>query len=146
EEFAHSGGVVIATGRKPSLAAGYQATDADTLEVAGISRRLFDDAGAPGVFVEDEAGLAKALANRLRPDVTMSPAAPQVGVVHRHTEDAEIYFLANTSNQPVTTRVTFRIEGLSAQVWNPRTGKTTPLAIADRPPGGTSVDVSLDAY
>ena len=45
------------------------------------------------------------------PDVTLSAGAHDIGFMHRSTSDAEIYFLANTSNAKQTVQATFRIEG-----------------------------------
>jgi hypothetical protein len=146
EVLARAGGVVIATRREPSLAPGYTATDADSQEIRDISKRLFDAPGAPGIFVADESKLAAALAPRLAPDVATVPASPQIGVVHRHTDYSEIYFLANTSNLPVTTTATFRVEGMYPQKWNPLTGEISPVTIVDHPAGGSSILVQLDAY
>jgi len=146
EALANAGGVVIATRREPSLAPGYSATDADSQEIRDISKRLFDTPGAPGIFVADESKLAAALAPRLRPDVATTPASPQIGIVHRHTDYSEIYFLANTSNLPVTTTATFRVEGMYPQKWNPLTGEVSPVTIVDRPAGGSSISIALDAY
>jgi hypothetical protein len=84
EQFARGGGIVVATRRLPDHAPGYKASDADTQTVRDIAQRLFKDANAPGIFIEDESQLAPALAGRLAPDVAMSPAAPDIGVVHRH--------------------------------------------------------------
>ncbi len=146
EALARGGGVVIATRREPAIAPGYLATDADSREIRDISRRLFHGSGAPGIFIADETGLAAALSSRLAPDVALTPASPQIGFVHRHANYADIYFLANTGNQPLTTRATFRVEGMQPELWNPLTGQTKPIAIIDRPPGGTTVDLTLDAY
>jgi hypothetical protein len=146
ETFARSGGVVIATRSIPSAAPGYLTPAADSQAVADIASRLFTGPAPLGLFVEDESQFAAALATRFTADVRENPPVPQLGIVHRQTDFAEIYFVANTSNKPITTRATFRVEGMSPQQWNPVTGAIASIAIADRPPGGTSVDITLDAY
>jgi hypothetical protein len=146
EAFAKAGGTVIATRRLPSLAPGYTATDADTAEVQSISQRLFLSPNAPGIFLHDESKLAATLAPRLAPDVAMLPPSPQVGVVHRHTDDAEIYFLANTANTPLQTTATFRVQNLFPQICNPLTGQITPAPILDRSATGTSIKLTLAPY
>lgn len=98
-----------------------------------------------GIFVEDESKLASALSPHVT-DVAMSPPSPQVGFVHRHTESAEIYFIANTSNRPVDLTATFRVEGMQPQIWNPVTGKAAAAQIIARPFGGTSIRLTLEAY
>ena len=117
-----------------------------TAEIQAISQRLFHGPSSPGIFLTDESQLAASLAPRLAPDVAMVPPSPQIGVVHRHTDSAEIYFIANTSNRPATTTATFRVEGLRPQVWNAITGEATSAAIVDRPPGGTSIKLTLEPY
>jgi hypothetical protein len=146
EAFARGGGILVAVGREPALAPGYLPTDTQSREIADISRRLFDGPGAPGIFLPDDSRFAAGIADRIAPDVAMNPPMPQIGFVHRRTDFSDIYFLANTSNKPVETTVTFRVEGRWPQRWNPITGQVRPIAIADRPAGGTSVQLSLDAY
>lgn len=146
EAMARAGGIVIATRRKPDQAPGHLATQADTDEIRAISHRLFDGPEAPGIFLENETALAKALFPRLAPDVATDPPAPQIGIVHRHTDDAEIYFLANTANTPMTTRATFRVEGLRPELWNPLTGTAEPVDAVGHAAGATTLPIALDAY
>jgi hypothetical protein len=130
QEFAANGGIVIATRRLPEIAPGHLATDQDQAALKNISRELFEAVGAPGIFVQDETELAAVLNDRLAPDVSFSPAAPEIGFVHRHTDDGEIYFLANTSNHPVHGKVTFRDAFQHAENWNPITGDVSPAGSA----------------
>jgi hypothetical protein len=146
EEFARAGGVVIATRREPAIAPGLNATDADQKELAAIVQRMFHGPSAPGIFIEDESQLAAMLASRQLPDVSLLPPAPEIGVVHRQTDYADIYFLANTSNKPVETKATFRVEGATPERWNPLTGEIRQINLIDRPAGGSTVAISLDAY
>ncbi len=45
--------------------------------------------------------------------------------VHRHTPDAEIYFVANQADQPVHVNARFRVSGKDVQVWRPMDGDET---------------------
>ena len=146
EQFARAGGTVVATRRLPAIAPGLQAPDAETKEINDIVTRLFKAPGAPGLFVEDETKLAAALAPRLKPDVALSGATQEIGFVHRHTDDGEIYFLANTANTSKNVQATFRVTGLQAEWWDPMTGRVTPAEIAAQANGGTTVALNLDAY
>jgi hypothetical protein len=134
-------GHVVATRRLPERAPGYKATDADHREVREMARRLLE-----GNFVADEKALGSKLGALRRPDVALSPPAPDVGFVHRTADGAEIYFLANTGNQRRTARATFRVEGLSAEWWNPHSGEVTAAAMADGASGATSVALDLAPY
>jgi hypothetical protein len=146
EKFAKAGGIVIATRRLPDLAPGYLATAADTQTVRDIAQRLFKDANAPGVFIEDEAQLGAVLAKKLSPDVAMTPAAPDIGIVHRHTDDGEIYFVANTSNQPRNVQAAFRVNGMQPEIWNPMNGEVSAATIAEKSAGSTTVNLKLEPY
>jgi hypothetical protein len=170
DAFARAGGIVIATRRLPDHAPGFQATDADHRQVRDISARLFEGPAAPGHFVRDEkAALARTLAGLLQPDVAFSPAAPDIGFVHRRTDDADIYFVANTSNARQRVKAALRVEGGSAtasaaaaaataghavstsvEVWNPLDGT---MSAAEAQPASAAagratlaLDLDLDPY
>ena len=46
---------------------------------------------------------------------------------HRRTADNDIYFLANTSNTPLTLDAHFRVSGLIPELWHPETGERRGL-------------------
>jgi hypothetical protein len=141
EEFVRAGGTLVATRRTPSLVPGFQAAAA---ELAAIVKRLFEGPTPAARLVADEnQGLADALTARLRPDLSLSPPAPEVGFIRRSTPDAEIYFVANTGAHPQRVQATFRVAGRQAELWDPFTGKATPLASAARPAGGSAVALEL---
>lgn len=102
---------VIATRRTPSLAPGL-ADAADTPKIRDAARGL--------KLVADDSKLGEALKAAVAPDVER---APEIGFIHRKLADGEIYFLANTSNHPVKSAVTFRVAGMQGSMWNPVTGE-----------------------
>ena len=55
---------------------------------------------AGGTVVTDRDGedLAARLAAAVPADVALDPPTPAIGFVHRRLRDADVYFLANTSN------------------------------------------------
>ena len=65
----------------------------------------------------------------------MTPAAPDVGIVHRHTDAGEIYFVANTSNQPRNVQAAFRVDGMQPEIWNPVRCVEPRAALQARPFG-----------
>ena len=146
EKFAQAGGIIIATRRLPDLAPGYLATEADTKTVRDIAQRLFKDPNAPGIFIQDESQLGAALAKKLAPDVAVSPAATEIGVVHRHTDDGEIYFVANTSNEPKSVDAAFRVTGMNPEIWNPMNGSVSPATATGQSAGATTVHLNLAPY
>jgi hypothetical protein len=147
EEFARAGGTLIATRRLPALAPGLLAGVAEHQAVRETSRRLFEGPTAMGRFLPDEnRGLDAALASRLRPDVSLSPATPETGFVHRSAGSAEIYFLASTGNVPRRAKATFRVEDMQPEWWDPFTGRVSAAPVLARPAGGTTVALDLEPY
>ena len=146
EKFAKAGGIVIATQRLPDLAPGYKTPEADTKAVRDIVQRLFKDANAPGIFVEDESQLGAALAKRLPPDVAFSSGASEIGEVHRHTQDGEIYFIANTSNEPKNVQAAFRVTGMQPEIWNAMNGNVSPATVTGKSAGSTTLQLNLEPY
>ncbi|HEY0945488.1 MAG TPA: glycosyl hydrolase [Opitutaceae bacterium] len=146
EEFARQGGTVIATRRKPDLAPGLREQEAERSGIQQTARRLFEGAGAPGMFIADERQLGAALAKRIQPDVIFPAGTRKLGFVHRRTGTQEIYFVANTENRPFAGRVGFRAGDLTPEVWNPLNGEAQALDIGGRDGAFTSIDLELAPY
>jgi hypothetical protein len=64
-------------------------------------------------------------------DVTLDPPSPAVGFVHRRMADADLYFLANTSNAGRTVRARFASRTPYAESWDPMTGAIESLDVPD---------------
>jgi hypothetical protein len=148
EEFVRSGGKLIATRRTPLVAPGLNATEAEQKEIREISRRLFEGPSAPARFIQDEKGqLEGVLKELLPPDVAFAPSIPELGFIHRRTGDADIYFVANTSNVRQKVQATFRIKGRNAESWNPMSGKPVLAKLESRSAAdGTAVTLNLEPY
>lgn len=123
EAYARSGGVVIALGHAPSRAPGFVESKRDSGAVQQISQELFSSGAKRARLVPQTSDLGSAIREVLKPDVELSPAAPEVGFIHRKLPDSDIYFLANTDNRPHQFTATFRTERHEAQWWDPFTGK-----------------------
>lgn len=64
--------------------------------------------------------------------------------IHRTVGDAEVYFVANTTEAPVVANGTFRVAGKTPELWDAETGETTPLAMYAPVEGGrTRVSLSF---
>jgi len=125
EAYARKSGIVVATGRLPSLAPGLMEAESDTPRIRELSRALFKG-------VVDEQKLGSALNALLEADVA---AAPEIGFVHRKLDFAEVYFLVNTSNHPVHSQATFRVTGLEPAWWDPFSASVTKAS-------GVNVDLA----
>jgi hypothetical protein len=144
--FADAGGLIVATGRLPDRAPGFLATEADHQTVRSLASRLFEGPNAKGVFVASDSELGGALAGRLQPDLKCQPAEPDIGFVHRKTDAADIYFVANTANESKSVEATFRVAGRTPECWNPLTGQIEPARTLKTTDNDVTIQLDLDAY
>jgi hypothetical protein len=117
DDFAAHDGKVIAVGKVPSIdAEGNQLPDTSQL--------------APIALVPGTEQLPQALHDAARPDLTLTKtddhAREVVGFIHRKLPNADIYFVANTSNVPITAEASFGSSHNSCENWDPETGMVTP--------------------
>ena len=100
EAFAQHGGIVIATRRMPATAPSFLNRDTESHHIQEISQALFQRNLPTAHFIEDENRLGSSLGQYLEPDFTTTPRIRAIGFIHRKLENSDLYFLANTSNQP----------------------------------------------
>jgi hypothetical protein len=128
-------------------APGLRATETENAQIAEMSNRLFKGSSPRARFVENEtAQLASTLGSLLEPDVSLTPATPDIGFVHRRTQDAHIYFVANTGNVSLSVTARFRVSGLNAHWWDPMSGAVTPAEIGAGSQGETTIKLNLEPY
>jgi hypothetical protein len=139
-EFAHNGGIVIATRQIPSTAPGYLNREPETVRIKQISQTLFHGNISTAHFIQDEHNLGASLPSYLEPDFTTTPTDSEIGFIHRKLENGDLYFVANTSNRHVQTSAKFRSSHRHAELWDPFTGQTSGL------PDLTHITLDLDPY
>jgi hypothetical protein len=103
QQYIAGGGKVICVGSTPVL-------DARRLQVA------------------DPASLGAALRKAVLPDFQLQSHKDEVGFIRRKLPTADIYFVANTSNHPVTVEAAFATSHKFGQRWDPETGAVVPCA------------------
>ena len=146
EEFVRNGGTLIATRNIPQLAPGFRATEAEQRQIHDTALQLFAGLSATGHLVRDEKELGTVLNSLLKPDVIFAPASPQIGFIHRKTSDAEIYFVANTSNAPQNVIASFRVQGMQPELWDPFSGRTSRANVRLLTESQTVVGLALEPY
>jgi hypothetical protein len=128
---------LIATKCTPSHAPGFRATPEDHQQIAAISKSLFTSAGH---FVANESKELRPTLNRFtQPDVEFVPASPDVAFIHRRTNEAEIYFVVNTTNSTQSFKARFRVGSMRPEWWNPLDGSV-------RTAGSENVTIDLEPY
>jgi len=65
--------------------------------------------------------------------------------IHRHSADADIYFVANRRERVEDLEVSFRVEGKEAELWHPDTGEIEPAEYKIEN-GRTTVPLRLDPW
>ena len=125
--FAASGGKVIYVGRTPSMDAEGQ----PLVPSAALAKELFF-APANSSFYATESGLGKALHSAAAPDFRLpdaaGPARDQLGFIRRKLAGADIYFVTNTSNQPIDTTAAFATKYKSGKQWDPDSAAAAPAS------------------
>jgi hypothetical protein len=127
-EYARGGGQVIAVKSLPSRAPGFTEGPRDSAAVALLSKDLFAPDAKNAQFVANHAELGTAIGATLKPDLTLSPATPEIGFMHRKLEGADVYFIANTDNRPHVTTATFRTPCKNVELWNAMSGKIEQIS------------------
>ena len=123
QEYVRKGGVVIAVKSLPSRAPGVTESPRDSEAVKQISQTLFAPGAKNASLTAGPGDLGAAIGAVLKPDVAIAPATPEVGFIHRKLADADVYFVANTGNQPHAFDATFRTDKPSAEWWDPMSGE-----------------------
>ena len=132
--YVRSGGKIVAVGGAPALAPGYLDAARVSASVAAKAKALF---ALPNVrVVADDNAVGAALRAVLAPDMKLSTGAAaqvsDVGFVRRRLRDADIYFIANTSNRPVHAEATFASKRRAAAWIAPDTGRMTAATLPAR--------------
>lgn len=146
ESFAKAGGVVVASRRLPAIVPGRAATKEDQAELKVLVERTFGGGYRTARFVRTDEEVGRTLSDMLTPDVAISPSAEGFGFVHRRIDDADLYFVANTSNQKRSVEITFRSGGGRAELLDAMNGRTTPGPARPAGNGRKAVNLEFEPY
>ena len=130
EQLVTDGAVVL--GPKPTRSPSLENQPQADADVKQIADRLWADIDAQNIYAKTlgEGLIANGLSLEqmfdqlnLPPDCAFDSALP-LAFAHRTLENAEIYFIANQSAQPIENAVvTFRVEGKTPRFWFPTDGQ-----------------------
>jgi len=138
--FAKKGGIVLATRRLPATAPGFLHAAEDSARIREISDALFRNGVSTAHLVGSDAQLGAELIKAAQPDLTLSPRTPAVGFIHRKLANGDLYFIANTSNDPKRVGAHFRDSAQHAETWDAFTGAVTGI------PDPAHIDLNLAPY
>ena len=134
ESYAAAGGQVIGLGKTPALAPGLKEQDSSA-EIAATSARLFQNPGHKGVALDSVGALAEALHRVLPPDVDATGQFAGLGFIHRKLEGMDLYYVVNSSHQPVNGNIKLRAAHTTIESWNPDGGAVLASAAYDKSAG-----------
>jgi hypothetical protein len=134
ESYAGAGGTVIGLGKTPSLAPGLKEQDSSA-EIAAISARLFQSPGHKSVALDSVGALADALHKALPPDMEATGQTANLGFIHRKLAGMDLYYVVNSSNQPVSGNIKFRAAHSTIESWNPDGGAVLACTAYDKSAG-----------
>jgi hypothetical protein len=82
------------------------------------------------------------------PDFTYRSAKPDalIDYIHRTTEDAEIYYVANRNERPEYLQLSFRVEGKTPELWRPETGEIIDWPIYNSTGGQTLLPLFFEPF
>jgi len=125
---------VIALEKLPSLAPGLT-EQSSSAEIAEISARLFQSSNHKGIHVASISDLANALHHALPPDVDAAGQTANLGFIHRKLDGMDLYYVVNSSNQPVSGNIKFRAAHATIESWNPDGGAALASVAYDKSAG-----------
>jgi hypothetical protein len=138
DAWVKAGGHVIAVGHAPSI----DANGKTCKEFAMLSKQLFSGES----LVADAGTLEAALHHAATPDLQLTNADQSakngLGFIRRSLPNADVYFIANTSNQPFEARAALASRFQSIARWDLDTGVTGDDVEATR----GSIDLDLAPY
>jgi hypothetical protein len=140
--YAASSGKVIAIGKLPSLAPGLKEQNTSS-EIAVLSHEIFESGNHNGIQLKSVAQLADALHRALPPDVEATGHTAGLGFIHRRLSSSDVYFVVNSSNQPVEGAIRFRSTHTGLQSWNPDSGNVVSSFVNT---SGSAIPLQLAPY
>lgn len=155
ESYVRQGGTVI--GLKPISPLGI-VPPATTREFERIASQMWNKcpAGDSSAIVAYGAGHIACTQNAhlafatlgIVPDFTYQSQSSNADLdyVHRTTPNAEIYFVRNGSDSPVSATLDFRVRGRAPELWNIDTGAVTPALVYTQKGAQTEVPLTFPGY
>jgi len=133
-ELVKAGAVIV--GPKPIGGLGLSSPDA---EISSLADEIWR---SPGVYGAGD--LRAALRDlKLPPDVAVE-GSDGVLSVHRHLDDAEVYFVSSVHGAPRDLNITFRVQGRLPEIWHAEDGTVEPVSYMQTQ-AGTRVSLHLNA-
>jgi hypothetical protein len=120
-ELVNAGATVI--GPKPTRGETLRDFAATDAEVQKIADELWGGQTGKGRVVVGKTAQEVLQADGIAPDCAFISEKGDFDYIHRTTDKAEIYFVANRTNFAASAKVAFRVRGKAPELWNAVTGE-----------------------
>lgn len=154
ENLVNEGAIVVGNGFTGSP--GLNNFESINKEVRDISERLFgsfgmDDkiekrlrnVGKGKVYAGYSAQEALAMEN-ISKDVEVLDNAKDISWIHRTEGNEHYYFISNKSKDKITSKISFRIDGMKPEIWDAVTGETKDALIWNNENNRTTLTLNLE--
>jgi hypothetical protein len=143
DEWVRAGATVI--GPRPERTASLTDAARNDAEVAAIAAKLWGGDTGKGRVIADRTAREVFAADGLPPDCELACDDPdaELGYIHRATDGADIYFVANRSERAQSVRATFRVDRKAPELWDPVSGERRFAAAYSGSNGRTTVPLEL---
>ena len=140
---------MILVGEKPERSAGLSDYKDNDAEFENIVRELWGSRRKAEGFVYEAKSLGTLLQeHKIPPDFeynSRSGSAP-VLYIHRKVGNDDIYFVSNQRRSYEEIVATFRVQKKQPELWDPVTGKITPVALYDLRDNRVRMPLQLEPY
>lgn len=171
-DFAKSGGTVIALDELPSASAGLKNAAGNDRELKKIISGIFESKNM-AIFLPEykiitppfnptqqipfkptpplndpQRSLLAALEKVTPPDFALAGRAQSDGLtfIHKRINDLDLYFVTNLQPKRIVTDVTFRVTGKTPQRWNALTGSTGDEVLGLVDSNGTTIPLDFEPW
>lgn len=148
EQLVAAGAIVL--GPRPEHAVGLEGFPASEEKVRALAAKLWGPS-ASQTSGEHAYGKGRVIwgkplkevlsAMKIAPDFS---APDTFDFIHRRTADADIYFVRNTTDKPITGNATFRVRQRTPELWNPVTGEINDAPVFTASAATVEVPLALD--
>jgi hypothetical protein len=120
-ELVNAGATII--GPKPVRAVNLDHAEKADAEVRRLAEDLWGGKTGKGRVITGKTAREVLMADGVAPDSEFNAVGGDFDFIHRTTEGAEIYFVANRATNAASGTCAFRVSGKAPELWNPVTGE-----------------------
>lgn len=145
ESLAAAGATIV--GPKPLQPIGFTNDPRMEEEFRSLADKLWDEEDDPSAMIRDIPAREALAAAHIGPDFEAqgidNPSGSRVDFIHRRTAGADIYFIANRTNEPQSFDAIFRVAGRQPELWDPVTSEIRAASAFAQKDGYTTVPLVL---